>query len=132
MIPDRAEATLDIRLLPDRDPIIFLDGLKKLINDDRVEVLLPHTPPETSVSDMDSEFFTTLSDVMDELVPNSVTAPMMTPGTTDSCFFRRKGVNSYGLFPAIITPDEFARFHGIDERISIRILFWEPGCFMRC
>jgi len=26
------------------------------------------------------------------------------------------------LFPAIITPDELARFHGIDERISIENL----------
>jgi acetylornithine deacetylase/succinyl-diaminopimelate desuccinylase-like protein len=122
VIPDLAEATLDIRLLPDRDPETFLAGLKQLINDDRVEIQQPHTPPETRVSDMDSEFFTTLAGVIDELVPNSVTAPMMTPGTTDSCFFRRKGVNSYGLFPAVITPEEFARFHGIDERISIENL----------
>ena len=47
---------------------------------------------------------------------------MLTPGTTDSCFFRQKGVNSYGLFPAIIDPSELGRFHGIDERISFENL----------
>jgi acetylornithine deacetylase/succinyl-diaminopimelate desuccinylase-like protein len=44
---------------------------------------------------------------------------MLTPGTTDSCFFRQKGVNCYGLFPAVINPEELARLHGVDERISI-------------
>jgi hypothetical protein len=28
-------------------------------------------------------------------------------------------INTYGLFPAIITPEELACFHGIDERISL-------------
>jgi len=33
-----------------------------------------------------------------------------------------KGVNTYGLFPAIITPEELAGFHGIDEHISLENL----------
>ena len=68
---------------------------------------------------MHTEFFKTLSGVLKELAPNSITVPMLTPGTTNSCFFRQKGVNCYGLFPAVIDPGELARFHGIDERISI-------------
>ncbi len=78
-----------------------------------------HSPKPARVSDTNAEFFHTLSGVLRELVPDSLAVPLLTPGTTDSCFFRRKGVNSYGLFPAIIDPGELARFHGIDERISI-------------
>ncbi len=122
VIPERAEATLDIRLLPDRAPKPFLESLTKLIGDERVETEVVQFPEETSVSEVKSEFFQTLSGVLQELVPGSGTVPMMTPGTTDSCFFRRKGINSYGLFPAIIDPGELARFHGIDERISIENL----------
>ncbi len=33
-----------------------------------------------------------------------------------------QGVNTYGLFPAIITPKELAGFHGIDEHISLENL----------
>jgi acetylornithine deacetylase/succinyl-diaminopimelate desuccinylase-like protein len=47
---------------------------------------------------------------------------MITPGTTDSCFFRRKGIPAYGLFPAIITPEDLAGFHGHNERISLENL----------
>ena len=122
VIPDRAEATLDIRLLPDRDPAVFLKKLKKLIDDERVEIDIVQYPEEATISDMNSEFYQTLGGVLKELVPESITAPMLTPGTTDSCFFRRKGVNCYGLFPAIIDPGELAGFHGIDERISVENL----------
>lgn len=122
VIPDRAEATLDIRLLPDRTAEAFLESLKKLIADERVEIEVIQSPQQATISDVNTEFYKTLSGVLKELVPASITAPMLTPGTTDSCFFRRKGVNSYGLFPAIINPGELARFHGIDERISIENL----------
>lgn len=122
VIPERSEATLDIRLLPGRTHEAFLDGLRNLIDDERIEIEIIHAPQETSISAMESEFFAALSMVLADLVPEGVTAPMMTPGTTDSCFFRRKGVNCYGLFPAIITPEGFAGFHGIDEHISVENL----------
>jgi acetylornithine deacetylase/succinyl-diaminopimelate desuccinylase-like protein len=119
IIPDRAEATLDVRLLPDHDPQAFLDDLKRRIGDPRVEIERILSPEAAKISQTDSKFFETLSGVLRELVPQGITVPMLTPGTTDSCFFRRKGVNAYGLFPAIITPGELARFHGIDERLSL-------------
>jgi acetylornithine deacetylase/succinyl-diaminopimelate desuccinylase-like protein len=62
------------------------------------------------------------SSVSARLVPGSVTAPMLTPRTTDSRFFRRKGINTCGLFLAIITPEDLAEFHGIEERISLENL----------
>ncbi|MBI9050817.1 MAG: M20/M25/M40 family metallo-hydrolase [Anaerolineaceae bacterium] len=122
IIPESAAATLDIRLLPDRDPQAFLDGLKQLINDERVEFVHHADFKQSHISDTQSEFYNTLSTVLQELVPDSISTPMLTPGATDSCFFRQNGVNAYGLFPAIITPDELARFHNVDERISLENL----------
>lgn len=122
IIPNRAEATLDIRLLPDRDPAVFLKNLEKMIDDERVEIDIVQYPEEATISDVNAEFYQTLKSVLKELVPESITTPMLTPGTTDSCFFRRKGINCYGLFPAIIDPGELAGFHGIDERISVENL----------
>lgn len=119
IIPARAEATLDIRLLPGRSPEAFLAKLKGLIADERVEIEIIQSPQPAAVSEVHTEFFITLSGVLKDLVPKSIAVPMLTPGTTDSCFFRQKGVNCYGLFPAVIDPGELARFHGNDERISI-------------
>ena len=122
MIPEIAEATLDIRLLPNHNPDSFLENLKQLIGDKRVEIDVVQSPQKAEISDINNEFYSTLSEVLTELVPTSITVPMLTPGTTDSCFFRGKGVNCYGLFPAIIDSGELTRLHAIDERISIENL----------
>lgn len=122
VIPETAEATLDIRLLPDHTTADFLDSLKRLIGDERVEIEVIQAPVEGKTSETGSEFYQVLSQVLDELVPGSITAPMLTPGGTDSCHFRGRGVNCYGLFPSIIDPGEIKRFHGNDERISIENL----------
>jgi len=120
--PDRAEAVLDIRLLPGRDPHAFLEDLQKQIADEAVDLEVVQFPQQSSVSPADSAFFLTLQQVLAELVPGSRTVPMLTPGTTDSCFFRRKGISSYGLFPILTPPAELDRFHGYDERISLENL----------
>ncbi len=122
IIPDRAEATLDLRLLPQRTPQDMVEKLIRLINDPRVEIEILQSPEPAVTSDPETEFFQTLASVIRELVPQAIITPMLTPGTTDSTFFRQKGVQSYGLFPAIINPGELARFHGIDERISLENL----------
>ena len=122
VIPERAEAILDIRLLPNANADQYLQSLKRWIADDQIEIQTLATPQKANVTDINTDFYRTLESVIGELVPGSIITPMLTIGTTDSCFFRQKGVNCYGLFPIIINPDDLARFHGIDERISIENL----------
>jgi len=122
VIPDQAEAIIDARLLPGHSPEAFVALLTKLINDEKISIDTVQTPHPAQPSDSTSEFYNALAATLARLVPDSATVPMLTPGTTDSCHFRRRGVQCYGLFPAVITPGELARFHGIDERISIENL----------
>ena len=122
VIPEQAEAVLDVRLLPGEAPDVFIKKIKTVIADERVRVEVIQYPEPTTISAYDSALFRAIAEVTARLVPGSITVPMLTPGATDSCFFRRKGINTYGLFPAIITPKELAGFHGIDERISLENL----------
>ncbi len=119
VVPDLAEAVLDVRLLPDRSPEEFLEGLKAMIADQRVAIEILQQAAPAAETSADSEFYNCLQNCLKILVPEAVSVPMLTPGTTDSCYFRRKGVNSYGLVPIVIDPAEFAGFHGHNERISI-------------
>ena len=38
VIPSEAKATLDVRALPDEDPVKFLEQVKKIVNDPAVDV----------------------------------------------------------------------------------------------
>lgn len=122
VIPRQAVAGLDVRLLPDEDPIVFLVHLACAIDDQRVTIELDQRPVPSSVSPFESDFFSALEQVLRRSLPGCVVVPTQTPGGTDSRFFRRRGVPAYGLVPIAIDRGELNRMHGIDERISLENL----------
>ncbi len=118
VIPTTAEAVIDCRLLPGHEPAWFIDQLKAVIDDPRVQVeqvLESHTP----ISPVDTELLHIIDAVVREYVPQSVLLPSVSPGFTDSRTFRRRGVVAYGFVPCLLKPAELASAHGHNERISI-------------
>jgi len=122
IIPEYAKATLDIRLLPHINPDDFINDLKEIVNDDRVNFIPKRIPVNNFVSKWDTDFFTVLSDELNKEKPDALVFPFMTIGGTDSQFFQSKGVDCYGLIPVMVTEDDIQTMHGIDERMSIENL----------
>jgi acetylornithine deacetylase/succinyl-diaminopimelate desuccinylase-like protein len=120
VIPPSAEATLDIRALPDEDLAKFRDMLSALINDPQVKVIAEDTQlsmPPAPPSKLGTEMFTALERAQQEVSPDAITLPIMTTGATDSSFLRAKGVQAYGIgIPK--TDEENRGVHGNDERIE--------------
>ena len=56
--------------------------------------------------------------------PPGLVIPYMSPGTTDSRFFRRAGMQAYGFTPMLLDATELNRIHGRDERVSTANLRW--------
>ena len=129
VIPPTAEATLDIRALPDEDLPKFREMLAAVINDPQVKVVaedaslsMVPSPP----SKLGTEMFDALERAQKEVSPEAITLPVMTTGATDSSFLRAKGVQAYGI--GVPKTDEESRgVHGNDERIEIKQL----GVFVR-
>jgi acetylornithine deacetylase/succinyl-diaminopimelate desuccinylase-like protein len=120
VIPAEAEATLDVRALPDENIDALIAELKRLIDDPAVEVVRTTRDgrPGSAPSRLDTEMFKALEQVQRSMFPNAVTIPMMLTGATDSAQLRAKGVQAYGL-GSIMTDEDRSRIHGNDERISI-------------
>jgi acetylornithine deacetylase/succinyl-diaminopimelate desuccinylase-like protein len=129
VIPPFAEATLDVRALPDEDLGKFREMLAETINDAQVKVVaedvslsMPAAPP----SKLGTEMFAALERAQKEVSPGAITLPTMTTGATDSSFLRAKGVQAYGI--AVPKTEEESRgVHGNDERIETKQL----GLFVR-
>jgi acetylornithine deacetylase/succinyl-diaminopimelate desuccinylase-like protein len=130
VIPERAEAGIDCRLLPDTDPEAFHRWLDETIADERVTVEKTETSQSTPVSPIDSPFFAAASRAVEEHVPDGVAFPLLVPGGTDSRYFRAHDIPAYGFTPMLLEPEELDRVHGIDERISIDNL--ELGVKIAC
>ncbi len=117
VIPDGARMTIDVRLLPRTDKDEFIGWAKKRLDDDRIAVREVFFAP-SSLSQSTGEFFRAVSATADEIVPGSITIPMISTGFTDSRFFRDLGITSYGLLPAPLTTEDVQTVHGKNEKIS--------------
>ena len=117
VIPGDAEATLDVRAVPDEDIEALAGSLRKLINDPAVEVVPPAARgrPASPPSKLDTEMFRALENAQTRLFPGTITVPLMLTGATDSAQLRAKGVQAYGLGSVA----EVSVAHGNDERISV-------------
>jgi acetylornithine deacetylase/succinyl-diaminopimelate desuccinylase-like protein len=129
VIPPTAEATLDVRALPDEDLVKFREMLADVIGDPQVKVVAEdakYSMPAAPVTSLDTEMFRALEAAQKEVAPDAVTLPSMTTGATDSAFLRTKGVAAYGI--GVPKTDEESRtVHGNDERVEIQQL----GVFVR-
>jgi acetylornithine deacetylase/succinyl-diaminopimelate desuccinylase-like protein len=103
VIPSEAEATLDIRVLPDEDVAQFYEEMKKVINDPavKIEPLAAGARMATPPSRLDTEMFKAIEVVSKRLYPGSTTLPTMLTGATDMAQLRAKGIQSYGIGPAV-------------------------------
>ena len=124
VIPPTAEATLDVRALPDEDLVKFREMLADVIGDPQVRVVaedVTYSMPAAPVTSLDTEMFHALEAAQKEVAPDAITLPAMTTGATNSSFLRRKGVSAYGVgVPK--TEEESRTVHGNDERIEIKQL----------
>ena len=122
VIPPIATAAIDVRLLPGQDPAVFLADLTRVIGDSAVSVR-PQGPnwPATE-SSTETEMFRAITDVAHARHPNALVTTLMLAGFTDSHYFRRMGIASYGLGPFPLTQGDSRGVHGNDERVSIDAL----------
>jgi acetylornithine deacetylase/succinyl-diaminopimelate desuccinylase-like protein len=102
VIPSEAEATLDVRALPDEDMTKFFAEMQKVIGDPavRIERIARDQRPVGTPSRLDTEMYRALEGVSKRMYPGSTVLPTMSTGATDMAQLRAKGVQSYGIGPA--------------------------------
>jgi acetylornithine deacetylase/succinyl-diaminopimelate desuccinylase-like protein len=120
VIPSEAKATLDVRALPDEDPAKFLEAVRNVVNDPAVKVEYSGqaSRPATPVGGLDSEAFKAIEAAVKKNY-DVMTLPAMGTGATDMAYLRRKGIQCFGIGPALDSEDAAKGFgaHSDQERI---------------
>jgi carboxypeptidase PM20D1 len=124
IVPGRAEAVLDIRLLPGEDPAAIVADLRSFVDGAAISVHVEDMPTLHTPTSTQTDFYRALVETLTLVDPSGQVIPYLTPGTTDSRFFRRSGMQSYGFVPLLLDYGELSRIHGVDERISTANLRW--------
>jgi acetylornithine deacetylase/succinyl-diaminopimelate desuccinylase-like protein len=122
VIPSIATAALDVRLLPGQEPAAFLAELVRVVADTGV-TFQPQGPswPATE-SATDTELFRAIVAAARARHPDALVTTPMLAGFTDSHYFRRMGIASYGIAPFPLTQSDSRGVHGNDERVSVDAL----------
>lgn len=118
VIPHQATGNIDARILPGWTPESFLKSLREKIMDPHVQLeLIQQSLP--NASDFETDYFRIFEDVLIKNDPKAVVLPYMSPGATDSRFFREKGAIAYGIIPFLIESSDRESIHGKNERLKI-------------
>ena len=120
IIPSEAEATLDVRALPDEDMTSLLAEMKRVVNDSQIEIVEQsrNKRPAARPSRLDTDAFMVVENAIKKIY-NTVTLPTMPTGATDMAFLREKGIECYGIGPMTDQEDGPKGFgaHSDQERI---------------
>ncbi|AZG44388.1 M20/M25/M40 family metallo-hydrolase [Gordonia insulae] len=128
VIPQKAEAVIDCRVLPGRQA-----EFEKEID----ELLGPNVRREwiTHLDSYETTFDGHLVDAMNDAIlahdPQGKTVPYMLSGGTDAKAFAKLGVRCFGFAPLQLPPDlDFAAlFHGVDERVPVDAVLFGTKVF---
>jgi acetylornithine deacetylase/succinyl-diaminopimelate desuccinylase-like protein len=120
VIPPEASAVVDIRLLPDQDPEVFLAEIRRVVADTTVEIIPPATRKGRMDNSIDTDLFRAVERATHDREPKAlVTTPMFT-AASDRPFYRALGIITYGFDPFRVPSADMQKgMHGNDERISI-------------
>lgn len=133
-IPGQAHVDVDVRTLPGQDEEYVHNQFRTALSSMIEDVSIENVPVELgggfnpgNISEMRSP----LVEIMESVIRNlrgeeMILIPMVSPGATDSRFFRRAfGTNAYGFSihdGSLPIGDLMAMFHGTDERVPLDTL----------
>ena len=121
VIPDTAEALIDIRCLAGEEDAVIAE-VRKLVGDD-IEVVILHQD-----IGLDNKFEGPLVDAMvgalEKADPGAPVLPYLLSGGTDNKALSKLGITGYGFAPLQLPPElDFpGMFHGVDERVPLDAL----------
>ncbi|OGB35469.1 MAG: hypothetical protein A3F78_17130 [Burkholderiales bacterium RIFCSPLOWO2_12_FULL_61_40] len=123
VLPGRAEATVNFRLLPGDTKVQIMERMKTQVaqatGSDTFELFaLPGAVDASKVAPTDSAQYALLNRTIREVFPGTLVAPGLMIGGTDSMHFGEVSDHIFKFSPVRAKSEDLPRFHGTNERIS--------------
>jgi len=124
VIPSRASAHIDGRVIPGQTIAQFLDEIRAVVGPD-LEITV-HEQHEGVTFSSDTPLYAAIAQKLAKHAPEATVVPYMVPGFTDAFAYARLGATCYGFAPVRLPKGlDFAKmFHGHDERIPVSGFLW--------
>ena len=122
VLPTEAVATVNFRIHPRDNVAGVLKYVRDLVASDNVdvEILDGRGTAASPVSSHRSEGYGVIAQSLRDAFGTIIVLPGLTIAGTDSKHYGKVADDAYRINPFLVGLDDTARFHGIDERISVK------------
>ncbi|EGC39248.1 hypothetical protein DICPUDRAFT_148033 [Dictyostelium purpureum] len=120
VLPHQASALINFRVAPGNTVDEIIEHVRKTINDERVVITSSQKTEPAPVSSTDDPSFKLIQTTVLQEYPDVIVAPTIMVANTDTKHYWNLSKNIYRFNPLYLENSDLARFHGIDERISIK------------
>jgi acetylornithine deacetylase/succinyl-diaminopimelate desuccinylase-like protein len=124
VIPTEATANLNVRTLPGQSIDSVVNRLRRLVGDKDITFEVDRDTIDAPPSSFRSAMFSAIADAVRSVDSSIAVVPYMSTGATDSARLRAWGVQTYGVLPFPLAPEDEGRMHGNDERVPIESLLF--------
>jgi carboxypeptidase PM20D1 len=121
VLPGKADAVVDFRLLPGDSVDDAVAHARRVIADERVTVqATPDVFPASRLSSSSSRAYKAIEQSARDVFAGALVAPGLMLGGTDGRHFDDVADDVYRFSPVRAGPDDLARLHGTNERLSVQ------------
>lgn len=119
VVPQRAEARVNFRLLPGHTPEQVINRIREVVDDPLVTIRHEQWNNVPPVSDHRAEGFAVIAAAIAEVYPEAVVAPSLLTATTDTRHYIGLAKNQYRFHGMKMPTTDASSIHGTNERISV-------------
>jgi acetylornithine deacetylase/succinyl-diaminopimelate desuccinylase-like protein len=121
-LPQRAQATVNCRVLPGESIDAVHDTLETVIGNDKISITRAAPAQPSPPSPLTPEVLGAIEAITEDMWPGVPVIPTMSTGATDGLYLRIAGIPVYGVSGLFGDIDD-VRAHGQNERIRIESYF---------
>lgn len=122
VIPELAQATINVRILPGDTPEDVLAHLTRVIDDPEIEIKGTSWGEGATPASVSGVAFPLVAAAVTDVLPDAVVLPGLIPGATDSRHFAGIVDEIIRFVPERLHMDQASGAHGRDERIAIETM----------
>ncbi|MFT4029680.1 MAG: M20/M25/M40 family metallo-hydrolase [Protaetiibacter sp.] len=119
VVPERATATLNVRILPGATVESAVADIARVIDDPNVQLRVLDGCDPAPVSPASGPAWDAISASIGEVFPDAAVAPYVMLQASDSRHFAAISDRVYRFLPFELRQEELQSIHGIDERIRV-------------
>ena len=119
VIPQRAEARVNFRLLPGYSVEQVVEYIRELIDDPQVSIRHERWNNIPPVADHEGEGFAAIAAAISAVYPEAVVVPSLLGATTDTRHYIDLADDQYRFHGMLVPVSDVGGLHGTNERISV-------------